>query len=157
MWKQQKGPARGFTLIELLIVVAIIGILSAIAIPNLLGAQRRAKYSRASADTRTITDETILYAGDRNAYPPSADALQTAGYGTVAGKDPWGNTYDLGVGTTSPPTADTVPAEGDNIWSCSRGPSTEDRCKSDANSGVASASRGGSVGYSSVHGSWSAS
>ncbi len=157
MWKLRRAPARGFTLIELLIVVAIIGILSAIAIPNLLSAQGRAKYSRASADTRTITDEMILYAGDRNAYPPSADALQGAGYGTVAGKDPWGNTYDLGVGTTSPPTGQSTPAEGDNVWSCSRGAGSQDTCASDANTGVASASSGGSVGYSSVHGNWSSS
>jgi len=72
--------SKGFTLIELLIVVAIIGILAAIAIPNLLNAQRRAKISRAAADTKTIVTQTQLYFNDQNAFPANLAGLQTAGY-----------------------------------------------------------------------------
>ncbi len=60
---------RGFTLIELLIVVAIIAILAAIAVPNFLEAQVRAKVSRAQSDLRTIATALETYRVDQNAYP----------------------------------------------------------------------------------------
>lgn len=61
---------RAFTLIELLIVVAIIGILAAIAVPNFLNAQLRAKISQAYADTRTLADGLEMYRLDHNIPPP---------------------------------------------------------------------------------------
>ena len=63
------GLKRGFTLIELLIVVAIIAILAAIAVPNFLEAQVRSKVSRARADMRTIATALESYRIDYNAYP----------------------------------------------------------------------------------------
>jgi len=60
---------QGFTLIELLIVVAIIAILAAIAIPNFLQAQTRAKISRAQSDMRAIATGIESYYVDHNAYP----------------------------------------------------------------------------------------
>ena len=61
---------QGFTLIELLIVVAIIAILAAIAVPNFLEAQVRAKIGRTKADMRTIALAMEAYAIDHgNKYP----------------------------------------------------------------------------------------
>jgi prepilin-type N-terminal cleavage/methylation domain-containing protein len=61
--------SKAFTLIELLIVVAIIAILAAIAVPNFLEAQTRSKVSRAKADMRTLTTAIESYYVDNNRYP----------------------------------------------------------------------------------------
>jgi prepilin-type N-terminal cleavage/methylation domain-containing protein len=61
----------GFTLIELLIVVAIIAILAAIAVPNFLEAQTRAKVSRTKADMRSMATALEAYYVDHNSYPHS--------------------------------------------------------------------------------------
>ena len=58
----------GFTLIELLIVVAIIGILAAIAVPNFLNAQTRAKVARAESDLRSLKMALEMYRLDNNSY-----------------------------------------------------------------------------------------
>jgi prepilin-type N-terminal cleavage/methylation domain-containing protein len=60
---------RAFTLIELLIVVAIIAILAAIAVPNFQEALTRAKVSRVKADMRTSQTALETYMVDHNAYP----------------------------------------------------------------------------------------
>ena len=60
---------RAFTLIELLIVVAIIAILAAIAVPNFLEAQTRSKVSRVKSDERSIATAIESYAVDNNHYP----------------------------------------------------------------------------------------
>ncbi len=76
---------RGFTLIELLIVVAIIAILAAIAVPNFLEAQTRSKVSRAKADLRTLNTALETYRVDYNGYPyitdlTSGEWLMPAGF-----------------------------------------------------------------------------
>ena len=65
----QEGKSAAFTLIELLIVVAIIAILAAIAVPNFMEAQVRAKISRAKSDMRSLATAIEAYAVDYTMYP----------------------------------------------------------------------------------------
>jgi prepilin-type N-terminal cleavage/methylation domain-containing protein len=69
MYHFSRRPHMGFTLIELLIVVAIIAILAAIAVPNFLEAQTRAKISRVKNDLRSISVGLESYHVDNNMWP----------------------------------------------------------------------------------------
>ena len=87
---------RAFTLIELLIVVAIIAILAAIAVPNFLEAQVRSKVSRAKADMRSVATALEAYRTDFNRYP--ADGVA---YNSTFGTQPYqGVAADAPVRTT---------------------------------------------------------
>lgn len=70
---QRDSRLFAFTLIELLIVVAIIGILAAIAIPNFTSAQTRAKVARAYADMRSISTALESYRVHHGTYPADGD------------------------------------------------------------------------------------
>jgi general secretion pathway protein G len=67
-----RTPSRGFTLIELLIVVAIIGIIAAIAIPNLLNAVDKGKQTKTLSDLKAIGVAVEAYAVDNSTYPNAA-------------------------------------------------------------------------------------
>lgn len=72
---------RAFTLIELLIVVSIIAILAAIAVPNMLEAMIRSKVARAKSDMRTVSIGLESFRVDRNRYPAdSTNSGTTIGY-----------------------------------------------------------------------------
>ena len=84
----QKVCSRGFTLIEIMIVVAIIGTLSAMGVPNYLKYKEMGKIAVAQTDIRIIEQQINLYAIDTGGLPDSLNDI------SISNKiDPWNNPY----------------------------------------------------------------
>jgi len=102
----KRKNTKGFTLIELMIVVAIIGILAAIAIPNFLKFQAKSKQSEAKTNLKAIYTAQTGYYGENNTYN-TFDRVNWQPVGTAR------YTYSLGTdnGITSP-----TPGPGTVSW-----------------------------------------
>ena len=84
----QKVSRRGFTLIEIMIVVAIIGTLSAMGVPNYLKYKEMGKIAVAQTDIRIIEQQINLYAINTGGLPDSLNDISISN--TI---DPWNNPY----------------------------------------------------------------
>ena len=84
----RRKSTAGFTLIELLIVVAVIGLIAAIAIPNLLNAIHKARQKRSMGDIRTVGSALSMYQRDDAFYPVvsngDASAIRAFPHVTIA-------------------------------------------------------------------------
>jgi type IV pilus assembly protein PilA len=98
MFKQLKGQ-KGFTLIELMIVVAIIGILAAIAIPNFLTYQLKSRQSEAKTNLQAIKTSEVAFQAERGCYIGiTAEGVATPAAGTKTAPFTWG----IGLPATVP-------------------------------------------------------
>jgi len=107
----------GFTLIELLIVVAIIGIIAAIAVPSLLNAVQRARQKRSMADMRSIGTALESYNVDNFQYPAAITDLDPTYIAVVPSQDGWNTDFNYAVGSAPSSTTNdlyTVTSYGRN-------------------------------------------
>jgi prepilin-type N-terminal cleavage/methylation domain-containing protein len=78
LWHKNMGNQRGFTLIELMIVVAIIGILTAIAFPLYANIQACARVAKAQADARTLASAVVVYSAHTGVLPTNLTDLSSS-------------------------------------------------------------------------------
>ncbi|NKB87433.1 MAG: prepilin-type N-terminal cleavage/methylation domain-containing protein [Acidobacteria bacterium] len=96
--KREQG---GFSLIELLIVVAIIGIIATIAVPQLLDAIDRGRQRRTMADMRNIATANGTYRVDEGAYASALSDLSPTYMQVVPANDGWANAFQYSISSGS--------------------------------------------------------
>ena len=128
-------------------------ILAAIAIPNLMGARRRANFARVANDTKTAVTQSMACALDNNVYPGAAfvRTLREKGFASVPDNDPWNRAY----ASAAPLTTGAVPSEGDDVYVFSTGPAGTGAYNPPYTGASLAADAEG--GFSSAYGSFSGS
>jgi general secretion pathway protein G len=107
----QPTKLAGFTLIEIMVVVVILGILAAIAVPRIMSRPDAARITKAKQDIRVVENALKLYRLDNFSYPSTEQGLEAlveqpagdppaknwkdGGYLDRLPNDPWGNTYQF--------------------------------------------------------------
>lgn len=103
--------SKGFSLIEVMVVILIIGIMTAIVAPNILGNQEEAQLKKAAVDIRQLESALEMYKLRNNVFPTTEQGLEAlvseptieplprnypqGGFIKSLPEDPWGNPYNL--------------------------------------------------------------
>lgn len=90
-----KAKQSGFTLIEILVVIVILGVLGAIAVPRFFGQIDKAQITKAKQDIKTLQSALDIYRLDNNFYPSNSEGLEVlvGNYINKLPVDPWGKPY----------------------------------------------------------------
>jgi general secretion pathway protein G len=101
-----RRPESGFTLVELMVVMLIIGVLAAVAIPSFVAAIKSAKEAALKEDLHVLRDAIDSYTMDKNKAPQSLDDLVQNGYLKVIPEDPMTHSRDTWVTASDDTYAD---------------------------------------------------
>ena len=112
---KRRAHDSGFTLLELLVVMTIIGILAAIAVPALRDSPKRAREATLRADLFTFRSVIDQYKGDKGNYPPDLETLIKDGYMRKIPLDPmtraadWVLAFEEEASEADDPNVETIP------------------------------------------------
>jgi general secretion pathway protein G len=116
MMVRQRIPTRtresGFTLVELMIVMLIISVLAAVAIPSFLGSLRNAREAALKEDLHVMRDAIDSYTMDKNKAPQSLDDLVQSGYLKKIPEDPFTHSSDTWVTSSDDSLSDVDQTDG---------------------------------------------
>jgi general secretion pathway protein G len=97
---RHKSTESGFTLVELMVVMLIIGVLAAIAIPSFIGSIKNAKEAVLKEDLHVLRNAIDSYTMDKNKAPQSLDDLVQNGYLKTIPQDPMTHSAETWVTST---------------------------------------------------------